>query len=118
MPPGGLFWGMADRGNMFAELPLAAVAEELVAELLATPDLRVERIVSTGQASPEHYWYDQEWAEWVLLLRGGARLLFEDEAEPRCLGPGDYANIPAHRRHRVEWTDPQQATVWLAVHYR
>ena len=109
---------MTDHGNLFAGLPRAALAEEMVAELLATPDIRIERIVSTGQASPADQWYDQEWNEWVVLLRGSARLLFADEAEPRSLSPGDYLNIPAHRRHRVLWTDPQQATVWLAIHYR
>ena len=109
---------MPDDGNLFADLPCRALAEELVTEILAAPNLRIERIVSTGQANPAEGWFDQEWNEWVILLRGGARLLFEDEAEARSLAPGDYVHIPAHRRHRVVWTDPEQATVWLAVHYR
>ena len=106
-----------DTGNL-----LASVAERLDAEqidtLLARDDLRIERIVSTGQASPPGFWYDQDWAEWVLVLAGSAGLLFEGEAEPRVLQPGDYLLIPAHRRHRVAWTDDAQPTVWLAVHYR
>jgi len=109
---------MANHGNMFAELPSAALADEAVADLLTGPNVKVERIVSTGQASPAGHWYDQDWNEWVILLRGGARLLFEDEADARPLGPGDYVHIVAHRRHRVLWTDPEQVTVWLAVHYR
>ena len=103
---------------MWAEVSHAALAEEVLSELLIAPDLRIERIVSTGQASPVDQCYDQDWHEWVILLRGAARLLFEDEAEPRFLGPGDYVHILAHRRHRVLWTDPHQVTVWLAVHYR
>ena len=78
---------------------------------------RLERIVSAGQATPPGEWYDQDTHEWVALLTGGAGLRFEDEAEPRVLAPGDYLLIPAHRRHRVEWTDPEPPTVWLALHY-
>ena len=109
---------MPSDGNIFAELPLAALTDELFSELLTSPALRIERIVSTGQATPIDQWYDQDWNEWVILLQGGARLLFEDETEQRSLGPGDYVEIPAHRRHRVLWTVPDQVTVWLAVHYR
>lgn len=109
---------MADVGNILAGLPSTATAEELMSTLLATPDLRVERIVSTGQATPKGAWYDQDWHEWLVLLCGAARLFFEDEPQDQSLGPGDYVNIPAHRRHRVEWTHPSQATVWLAIHYR
>ena len=101
--------------NMFDEIP-AGLPEELVQTLLSTPSVRIERIVSLGHSSPEGFWYDQAEHEWVLLLAGAAWLRFEDE-EPIELGPGSFVNIPAHRRHRVEWTDPDRATVWLAVHY-
>ena len=83
--------------------------------LLSEPGIRIERIVSLGHASPEGFWYDQEEGEWVLLLKGAARLRFEG-GEPIELQPGSFVNIPAHRRHRVEWTDPGGPTVWLAVH--
>lgn len=104
-------------GNLFESLT-TDVAGEQTTELVTTETLRIERIVSTGQASPPGFWYDQDWAEWVLVLAGSAGLLFEGEAEPRALAPGDYLHIPAHRRHRVVWTDIRQPTVWLAVHYR
>jgi cupin 2 domain-containing protein len=103
--------------NVLTDLP-AMLNEEEVQELLSARNVRIERIVSTGQASPSGYWYDQDWAEWVVVLTGAARLLFEGEAEPRSMRPGDCVNIPAHVRHRVEWTDPSVPTVWLAVHYR
>jgi cupin 2 domain-containing protein len=106
-----------DGGNLLASLPARLDAEQIIA-LVANENLRIERIVSTGQASPRGFWYDQPWAEWVLVLAGAAGLVFEGEAEPRVLRPGDYLLIPAHRRHRVAWTDPEQPTVWLAVHYR
>ncbi len=105
-----------DGGNLLASLPRRLDAEQIVT-LVANENLRIERIVSTGQASPPGFWYDQPWAEWVLVLAGSAGLLFEDEAEPRVLRAGDYLLIPAHRRHRVAWTDTEP-TVWLAVHYR
>ena len=103
-------------GNLLAALPQRLEAEQTTA-LVANEKLRIERIVSTGQASPPGFWYDQEWTEWVLLVSGSAGLLFEGEAEPRVLRPGDYLLIPAHRRHRVAWTDVERPTVWLAVHY-
>lgn len=100
--------------NLFAELPAAAEAEQFL-ELLSRPGLRIERIVSTGQASPPGFWYDQAGGEWVLVLQGEARLAFEDEPELRILGAGDFIDIAPHRRHRVEST--LAPTIWLAVHY-
>ncbi len=103
--------------NLLRDLPDAG-ASEITDALVARPGLRIERIVSFGQASPEGFWYDQAEAEWVLLLAGAARLRFEDETQARALGPGDWVEIAAHRRHRVEWTEPGQPTIWLAVFYR
>ena len=103
-------------GNLFAGIGAGKREEELLTTLAERPGVRIERIVSTGQASPPGFWYDQDWGEWVVLLSGAARLRFADEDEPRHLGPGDWVDIPAHCRHRVEWTDPDQPTVWLAVH--
>lgn len=109
---------MNGSGNLFAGLAEATGGGERFEELLVRSGFRVERIISTGQASPPDSWYDQDVAEWVLLLSGAAQIRFEDEAEPRNLGPGDWLDIAAHRRHRVHWTDPAQASVWLAIHYR
>ena len=106
----------ANVSTLLSDLP-AALPEELFQTLLSAPGLRVERIVSRGHASPEGFWYDQPEHEWVLLVSGAARLRFEGE-EPLDLTPGSYVNIPARRRHRVEWTDPREHTVWLAIHYR
>lgn len=104
-------------GNLFANVP-AHLTQEQIVELLTTPNVVIERVVSTGQASPPGFWYDQQWAEWVILLAGSARLLFASEDKPRDLKPGDYIHIPPHARHRVESTDTAQPTIWLAVHYR
>ena len=103
-------------GNLFAALA-ADAAEERFTTLLQAEGFLLERIVSTGQASPPGFWYDQDRAEWVLLLRGSAGLEFEGEPTPRMLRPGDWVHIPAHARHRVAWTAPDQPTVWLALHY-
>jgi cupin 2 domain-containing protein len=91
--------------------------QESVTGLLDTPNLKIERIVSLGQRSPPGFWYDQPWAEWVLVLAGSAGLCLEGEAEVRVLSPGDYVLIPARLKHRVEWTNQDHATIWLAVHY-
>jgi cupin 2 domain-containing protein len=106
----------ADSGNLFDQV-LRRAAAEAFEELLAVPGLRIERIVSTGQATPPDEWLAGDRAEWVVLLAGAARLRFADEATPRRLGPGDWLAIPAQARHRVEWTDPAEPTIWLAVHY-
>jgi cupin 2 domain-containing protein len=102
--------------NLLADLPDAR-AGEVAETLVSAPGLRIERIVSLGQATPPGFWYDQAQAEWVLLLAGAAQLRFEDEPAPRRLAPGDHMLIAAHRRHRVEWTDQHVSTVWLAVFY-
>jgi cupin 2 domain-containing protein len=100
--------------NLLEAIP-ADLADEVLETLLATSTLRVERIVSLGHASPEGFWYDQETHEWVLLLAGAARLRLEGD-EPLELRPGSFVSIPAHRRHRVEWTDPDRPTIWLGIH--
>ena len=91
--------------------------EEIFETLLKTEDFRLERIISSGQATPFGEWFDQDSNEWVVLLSGSAGLLFEGEKEVSTMHPGDYIHIPAHQRHRVEWTDPEQKTVWLTLHY-
>ena len=73
--------------NLFAPIP-PKITAEIIQVLLATGSFRLERIVSTGQATPPGQWYDQDSHEWVVLLSGGAGLRFEDEAEPRVLAPG------------------------------
>ena len=103
--------------NLLSPLPDASAAE-IVDILLSQPSVRIERIVSVGQASPPGFWYDQEEGEWVLLLAGAAHLRFADEAEARLLDPGDFIDIAPHRRHRVDWTDPATPTLWLGVFYR
>jgi cupin 2 domain-containing protein len=105
----------AEVANLFDNLPTALPEE--VSEILAEAgNVRIERIVSNGQATPEGEWYDQGWDEWVLLLAGSAGVLIESEESARLLKPGDYLMIPAYCRHRVAWTDPEQITVWLTVH--
>jgi cupin 2 domain-containing protein len=100
--------------NLFNDLP-SNLPDELFVTLLDSAKVRIEKIVSHGHASPQGFWYDQDQHEWVLVLHGAARLSIEGESKE--LKPGDYINIPAHQKHRVEWTTPDQPTVWLAVFY-
>jgi cupin 2 domain-containing protein len=100
--------------NLLTSLPPARDAE--VSETLITAHgIRLQRIISFGQVSPEGFWYDQKESEWVMLLTGRARLVIAGEAEERIMGPGDAVYLPAHCRHRVEWTDPDHPKVWLAL---
>lgn len=100
--------------NIFAELP-SHLPKELTQTLLQANNLRIERIISHGHSSPSDAWYDQDQDEWVIVLRGAAKLQFEDHALE--MKPGDYIHIRAHQKHRVEWTTPDEPTVWLAVFY-
>ena len=102
--------------NLFDGIP-SSLADELFTPLINTPGLQVERIVSQGQGSEEDDWYDQPRSEWVVLLQGAAKLLFEEGLQVVELGPGDYLLIPAHCRHKVIWTPADQQSVWLAIHY-
>ena len=100
--------------NLVNGLPSAA-ADEVVDVLANAEGVRLERIVSHGQSSPQGFWYDQREAEWVMVLAGRARLRLEDEADDRQLAAGDSLYLPPHCRHRVTWTDPDRPTVWLAL---
>ena len=100
--------------NLFAELP-SMLPEELIEKLIDTPNVRIERIVSTGHASPPGFWYDQSENEWVVVLRGEAILEFVEET--RMMRPGDYVFIPAHCKHRIIGTSVDEPTVWLAVFF-
>ena len=86
-------------------------------ELARGREFQLERIVSRGHVTPPGHWYDQSRDEWVVLLSGSARLRFEDDAEAVAMRPGDWVRIAAHRRHRVEETDADVPSVWLALHY-
>jgi cupin 2 domain-containing protein len=104
--------------NLFTDLPVSATSEEVLQLLSsAAAGVTIERIVSRGHASPAGFWYEQPHGEWVMVLTGEARLRFEDESEARSMTPGDFVDIAARRRHRVEATHPSEPTIWLAVHY-
>ncbi len=102
------------RGNLNADA--SGAAAERVDPLAQSDGIRIERIVSTGQASPPGFWYDQQEDEFVLLVAGAAELLFEEGQRRVTLRPGDWVEIPAGLRHRVEFTQADPPTVWLAVH--
>ena len=102
--------------NIFSDVP-QQLPNEIFQNIVNTKTCTIERIISKGQRSPEDFWYDQEQNEWVILLAGRAALRFEETGGLVELRPGDYVNIPAHRKHRVEWTDGDEVTIWLAVYY-
>ncbi len=91
--------------------------EEIFETIIKTNQFKIERIISSGQSTDKGNWYDQDKSEWVIVLKGSAGLLFEGNNEVVIMGPRDYINISAHKKHRVEWTDPEGETIWLAIHY-
>ena len=103
--------------NLLKNIP-HSMPEELIEVLCQSREMWVERIVSRGHSSPEGFWYDQDDNEFLVLIKGSACLKFEGRPEPMVLEPGDYITINAHVRHRVEWTAPDEDTVWLAVCYQ
>ena len=102
--------------NLFNDIP-SNLSEELVTVLAESQHVHIERIVSTGQNSPKDFWYDQDEHEWVVVLKGEAKLVFDD-GESVQMRPGDHVLIPAHKKHRVAWTTAEEPTIWLAVFYR
>ncbi|XOF34569.1 MAG: cupin domain-containing protein [Candidatus Electrothrix sp. YB6] len=101
--------------NIFVTLP-ADLKHERFDELLRDGNVRIERIVSKGHVSPKTGWYDERENEWILILQGAGTILFDDDSRI-TLREGDYLHIPAYARHKVVWTEPDELTVWLAVHY-
>jgi cupin 2 domain-containing protein len=106
-----------DKQNIFSGIKTRP-PEEIFETIIKTNQFKIERIISGGQSTDKGKWYDQDEGEWVILLRGSAGLLFESNNEEIIMKPGDYVNIPAHRKHRVEWTDANEETIWLAVRYQ
>jgi cupin 2 domain-containing protein len=105
-----------DVKNIFDLVPVE-LPEEITETLIEKNNIKIERIISSGQSSPEGFWYDQGTNEWVILLSGSAALLFEKDDKEKILKPGYYVFIPAHLKHRVSWTDKNQNTIWLAVFF-
>lgn len=102
--------------NIFSQIPENMI-EEFAETLFAEPALKIERIISRGHSSPPGFWYDQDFREWVILLKGSAGIRLEDNDRILQLFPGDYLDIPPHCKHRVEWTDTETDTMWLAIHH-
>ena len=99
--------------NLF-DLPDSLPEDEEFTELLHSKDLRIERIVSTGQTTPAGEWYDQDEDEWVALIQGEAALEYESGEKLR-LSAGDHVLLPAHCRHRVAYTSHHPPCIWVAV---
>ena len=105
-----------DMGNLFESMP-EDVSKEVLTGLVHGENVKIERIVSKGQSSPASGWYDQSENEWVMVVKGLAKISFENNSVVH-LKAGSYINIPAHTKHKVTWTKPGTETIWLAVHYK
>ncbi|MFT6987098.1 MAG: cupin 2 domain-containing protein [Psychromonas sp.] len=101
--------------NIFAAIP-KDLSTEQYDNIVESENVKIERIISKGHSLPESGWYEQASSEWVMVLKGGATIAFEDESSV-TLKAGDYFEIVPFRKHKVTWSDPDVETVWLAVHY-
>lgn len=101
--------------NIFDAIPDNLDAE-VFETIIASDNVKIERIISKGHTSPDSGWYDQDNNEWVIILKGEALLSFADGSQV-TLEAGDYVNITAHQKHKVDRTDPDTETIWLAIHY-
>ena len=101
--------------NIFDNIP-TQLHQELFQDIFSKDGLKIQRIVSQGEATQDDKWYIQEDDEWVIVLQGEATLSFEDDSDIK-LSSGDYIHIPAHKKHKVSWTSSDEQTIWLVVHY-
>ena len=101
--------------NIFKNIP-SKLKDELFEDILTDKNFKIERIVSYGHASKDYFWYDQDKNEWLIVLQGEAKIMFEDKSEI-SLKKGDTLNIKAHQKHKVTYTSKDEKTIWLAVHY-
>lgn len=101
--------------NIF-NLPTQILKEELFESLFNNERILIEKVISTGQITPKDEWYDQERDEWLILLQGDAELSYEDTSRIK-LTTGDYLFIPAHQKHRVEYTSSEPPCIWLTIFF-
>ena len=100
--------------NIF-DIPNVPMTEELTEILTQSKNVRIERVVSTGQVSPNGFWYDQGENEFVLLVQGEAVIGYENDQIK--LMAGDTLFIPAHQKHNVQYTSTEPACIWVCVFY-
>ncbi len=105
---------MNAKQNLLTNIP-TLIPNEIFETIISKPNIKIERIISKGHKSEPDFWYDQDQSEWIMIVKGQARLQFEDKSI--YLTSGDYLNIAAHQKHRVDWTTPEEETIWLAVFY-
>lgn len=105
---------MRNKQNLLTGVP-TSIPDEIFETIISKSNIKIERIISKGHKSEPNFWYDQDKSEWILILKGEARLQFEDKSI--YLTSGDYLNIAPHQKHRIDWTTPEEETIWLAVFY-
>jgi cupin 2 domain-containing protein len=103
--------------NLLDPIDPSTASTELIELLAQGENIRVERIVSNGHSSEAEFWYDDPRVEWVTVLSGEAQLRFLVDDKLIHLHRGDHITIQPHEKHRVEWTTPDEQTVWLAIYF-
>jgi len=101
--------------NIFANIA-SSVNGEVFEDIISKENIQIQRIISSPNSGDTSKWYDQDTDEWVIVLQGSAIITFENKDKTH-LNAGDYLNIPAHTKHQVSWTTPDEKTIWIAIHY-
>jgi cupin 2 domain-containing protein len=90
--------------------------EEIVDLIEKNRIIKIERIISFGQKTPDNVWLCEKNEEWVILLKGKSLIIFENGLK-YSLHKGDYISINANTKHRVEYTSKKPPCIWLTIHF-
>jgi len=109
---------MIEKLNLLSNIPIDKENEKFF-KILENETIKIEKIVSNGQKSPEDFWYDQEKNEFVLLIKGEAVLEIQEDNKIKSINlkEGDCLELKAHQKHRVSYTSESEPTIWLAIFY-
>ena len=99
--------------NIFEIEKLPDIKEDEIVDILKeNENVRIERIISTGQVSD---WMIQERKEYVVLLQGNAIIEFTDKKVE--MKAGDTLFIEKMERHRVTYTSENPCCIWFCIHF-
>ncbi|MED7818545.1 MULTISPECIES: cupin domain-containing protein [unclassified Francisella] len=101
------------KDNIYSVFPKFS-DDEVFLDLLKYDNVHVEKIISYGQVTDLNKPYIQNYDEWVLVLKGKAKLRLD--TREYILEEGEHLLIPKDTKHWVTYT--ANPTIWLAIHFR
>jgi cupin 2 domain-containing protein len=104
-----------EKNNIFEIKDIKVKSAEIFQNILSGKRIKLERIISSGQTTPDGIWLSEKTDEWVILLKGRAGISFHS-GEKIKLEEGDYILIKSGTKHRVSYTSKNPECIWLAIH--